>query len=129
MISVEYENNSKTGRSAHVSGTQSYGLRVSKPDVPDTKALTYYDFAAGKTYYIDAPLTSLETTQSQWQDYTYIDIVVSNYTDTQFMFQNKIIKHNGDTVIGSEYYSELLSMAGLSGSDYKVTLILWLMAQ
>lgn len=125
LVKVDYDNHTKTNRKGEVSGTKEYGLRATKPVPPSTRSLPYYDSDTGQSYNVDAPLVRLETTDEKWQNYTYIDIVVSNYTDTQFMFNNKIIKHNGTTVLGSEYYDELLKMAGLSGSNYKISSVSW----
>ena len=125
VLDVKYTDNSKYGRKGEVNGSQDYGLRVDKPTPPSTKTLPYYDGETGNTLSIEAPLTKPEQTDSKWQDYTHIDIVVSNYTDTQFMFNNKIIHHNGTSVLDSSYYSELLSMAGLTGSNYKVSSVNW----
>lgn len=125
VTEVEYENRTKTGRTGEVNGSQDYGLRVDKPNPPSTLSLPYYDSETGQSYNIEAPMTSLEKTSEKWQDYTYINIVVSNYTDTQFMFNNKIITHNGSTVMGSSYYGELLNMAGLVGDNYKISSVYW----
>lgn len=125
LTNIEYENKTKTNRYGEVSGNKDYGLRSNKPSPPSAMSLPYYDGDTGQTLTINAPLTSLETTKSAWQDYTYVDIVVSNYTDTQFMFDNKIIKHNGNTVLMSEYYDELLSMAGLSSDKHKIKSVYW----
>lgn len=126
LINVEYENHTKTNRYGEVSGSKNYGLRSSKPSPPSIMSLQYYDSETGQTLTVDAPMTSLETTSSEWQDYTYIDITVSNYTDTQFMFNNKIVKHNGDTVLPDKYYGELLDMAGLSSSNHKIKSVYWI---
>lgn len=125
LVKVDYDNHTKTNRKGEVSGTKEYGLRATKPEPPATKSLPYYDSDTGQSYNVDAPLTRLETTEEKWQSYTYIDIVVSNYTDTQFMFNDKIIKHNGTSVLGSEYYDELLKMAGLSNGNYKISSVSW----
>lgn len=125
LVNVEYENHTKTNRKGEVSGTKNYGLRATKPTPPSTQSLSYYDSDTGQSYNVNAPLIRLETTDEKWQEYTYIDIVVSNYTDTQFMFNNKIVKHNGTTVLGKEYYNELLNMAGLTNGNYKVSSVSW----
>ena len=125
VTDVVYTDQTKINRTGEVSGSQDYGLRVDKPNPPDTKSLQYYDSDTGQTLNIDAPLISLDKTDTKWQDYTYIDIVVSNYTDTQFMFNDKIITHNGTTVLDSSHYSELLNMAGLTGDKYKVSSVKW----
>lgn len=126
ITKVDYTDMTIRGRTGEVSGSQDYGLRIDKPEPPQTKVLQYYDGDTGQTLNIEAPLTNLEQTSSQWQDYTHIDIVVSNYTDTQFMFNGKIINHNGTTVLSSSYYSELLSMAGLSDSNCKISSVTWI---
>ena len=125
VTAVDYTDVTIRNRSGEVSGTQDYGLRSDKPDPPQTKSLSYYDGETGQSYDIDAPLIRMEQTDSEWEDYTYIDIVVSNYTDTQFMFNDKVIVHNGTTVLSPEYYPELLSMAGLSGDNHKVSSVSW----
>lgn len=125
LAKVEYDDHTKTNRYGEVSKTKSYGLRTNKPNPPSSMVLEYYDNDTGQTISVDAPLVSLKTTQEKWQDYTYIDIVVSNYTDTQFMFNNKIVTHDENSVLPSTYYDELLSMAGLSGDNYKVSNIIW----
>lgn len=125
LVDVTYENHTKTNRHGEVSGSTDYGLRTTKPNPPSTKSLSYYDSDTGQTYNVDAPLTELKTTETKWQDYTYINLVFSNYTDTQFMFNDKVIKNDGNTVLGSNYYDELLSMAGLSGDNYKIKSVYW----
>ena len=126
VTDVKYRDRTARNRTGEVSGTENYGLRVDKPTPPSSKSLPYYDNLTGQSFNVDAPLTRLEETNSQWQDYTYIDIVVSNYTDSQFMFNDKIIHHNGSTVLDSSYYPELLSMAGLNGNSYKISSINWI---
>lgn len=125
VTDVSYTDASKINRTGEVSGSQDYGLRVDKPTPPATRTIPYYDSETGQTLNIDAPLKSLDKTDSKWQDYTHIDIVVSNYTDSQFMFNDKIIHHNGTTVLDSSYHAELLAMAGLSGNNYKISSISW----
>lgn len=125
LVDVEYENHTRTNRKGEVSGSTDYGLRTTKPTPPDTKELQYYDSETRQSFTVNAPLTELKTTSTKWQDYTYIDITVSNYTDTQFMFNGKIIKHDGNTVLDSSYYGELLSMAGLKGDNYRVSSLSW----
>ena len=121
VTDVVYQDNTKINRTGEVNGSEDYGLRVDKPTPPSTKSLPYYDAETGQNMNINAPMTELKKTSEQWQKYTYINITVSNYTDTQFMFNNKKINHNGSTVLGSDYYSELIGMAGLSGSNYRVS--------
>lgn len=125
LVDVTYENHTKTNRHGEVSGSTDYGLRTTKPNPPSIKSLSYYDSDTGQTYNVDAPLTELKTTETKWQDYTYINLVFSNYTDAQFMFNDKVIKNDGNTVLGSNYYDELLSMAGLSGDNYKIKSVYW----
>ena len=126
VIDVSYTDMTVGNRTGEVNGSQDYGLRVDKPDAPATKSLPYLDELTGQSFNVDAPMTKLEQTGSQWQDYTYIDIVVSNYTDSQFMFNDRIIHHNGSTVLDSSCYPELLSMAGLQGNSYKVSSVNWI---
>lgn len=125
LIDVQYETIMKQQRYGEVSGTKEYGLQTSKPTPPSTISLPYYDADTGRNYTISAPMTELKTTSSLWQDFTYIDIVVSNYTDSQFVFNGNVIKHNGDSVLPSNYYSELLSMAGFNDSKHKISSISW----
>lgn len=125
VTDVVYQDNTKINRTGEVNGSEDYGLRVDKPTPPSTKSLPYYDAETGQNMNINAPMTELKKTSEQWQKYTYINITVSNYTDTQFMFNNKKINHNGSTVLGSDYYSELIGMAGLSGSNYRVSSVYW----
>lgn len=125
LIDVQYETIMKQQRYGEVSGTKEYGLQTSKPSPPDTISLPYYDADTGKNYIISAPMMELKTTSSIWQDFTYIDIVVSNYTDNQFVFNGNVIKHNGNSVLPSNYYSELLSMAGFNDNTHKISNISW----
>ena len=126
IINVSYETNTEGNRWGEVSGSKDYGLQTEKPDVPNTMALDYYDSGTGQTLTINAHLTSLEQTSSQWQDYSYIDIEVSNYTDSKYMFDGNVITNNGSTVLPESYYSTLLSLAGMNDGKHKISSIYWL---
>ena len=125
LIDVEYDNQTRTGRSAYVEGTEEYGLRTDKPNPPKTKVIQHYDSDTETMLDIEAPLIELKTTSTEWQDYTYIDITVNNYTDTQYMFYGNIVKHNNDTVLPSEHYGKLLEVAGFNNEGYRIEKVQW----
>ena len=125
LVSVKYDDNTMTSRTASVSGEQNLGYSTNQPSVPKTMQLSYYDSPTGKTYTVDAPLTSLETTGNSWIDAQYIDITVYNYTPTQYMINDRLIKHNENTVMSSDEYNLILDMAGYSRDLYKVKRVYW----
>ena len=126
IISVSYDTNTDGDRWGEVSGSKDYGLQTEKPSVPDTMALDYYDSGTGQTLTINAHLTELEKTSSEWQYYSYIDIEVSNYTDSKYMFEGNVISNNGRTVLPETYYSTLLSLAGMNDGNHRISSIYWL---
>ena len=126
ITNVSYETNTEGNRWGEVSGSKDYGLQTEKPSAPGTMELSYYDSSTGQTITVDAPLTDLEQTSSQWQYYSYIDIEVSNYTDSKYMFDGDIIYNDGNTVLPESYYSKLLSMAGMNDDNHKISSIYWL---
>lgn len=126
IINVDYETNTTGNRWGEVSGSKDYGLQTEKPSAPDTMALSYYDSETGQVFVIDAHLTSLEQTSSEWQDYSHIDIEVSNYTDSKYMFEGNVINSNGSTVLPESYYPTLLSLAGMNDGNYRISSVYWL---
>lgn len=126
IINVSYESNTEGDRWGEVSGSKDYGLQDKKPSVPDTMALDYFDSETGQSLIIDAHLTNLEQTSTQWQYYSYIDIEVSNYTDSKYMFEDNVIKNDGRTVLPQRYYDDLLSMAGMNDDKHRISSIYWL---
>lgn len=126
ITNVEYETNTDGNRWGEISGSKDYGLQTEKPSVPDTMALNYYDSGTGQTLTIDAHLTELEQTSSEWQYYSYIDIEVSNYTDSKYMFEGNVIKNNGNAVLPESYYSTLLNLAGMNDGNHRISSVYWL---
>lgn len=126
IINVSYESNTEGDRWGEVSGSKDYGLQDEKPSVPDTMALDYFDSETGQSLIIDAHLTSLEQTSTQWQYYSYIDIEVSNYTDSKYMFEDNVIKNDGRSVLPQRYYADLLTMAGMNDDKHRISSIYWL---
>ena len=126
ITDVIYETNTEGNRWGEVSGSKDYGLQSEKPSVPDTMPINYYDSDTGHTLTVEAHLTDLEQTSSQWQYFSYIDIEVSNYTDSKYMFEGNVINNDGRTVLPESYYSVLLDMAGMNDDKHRISSIYWL---
>lgn len=126
IINVTYNESTEGNRWGEVSGNKDYGLQTDKPTPPNTMTLSYYDSGTGETLSIDAPLTELKQTSSQWQDYSYIDIEVSNYTDSKYMFEGNVINNDGRTVLPESYYSTLLRLAGMNDGKHRISSVYWM---
>lgn len=126
LTKVEYQFTGTTDRSQDVYEKRMFTQMESEPSPEQSVTTTIYDAGCNQNITVSVPLTNFSATNEYWTTATEpFTMNFSGYDNDYFTINSVKMKKDENTVVSSEHYPALLTLAGLDTNRYRLASLNW----